>query len=173
MIQSSCLGYHVQLMKRLTATSSHMLHIRVRMYGNQRVIVQATDTDVLLMPLYYSTHIPFFDELWFYKSHVYLPCPKIAADIASVCNADSSFVTSVLLTARILSGCDTVRYAFCHSKKCAMKSVLENIAILQALAQYGESNSDLHLNREVQNAAKVFFKGLYNVHDFERKFNEL
>ena len=47
-------------------------------------------------------------------------------------------ITSVVLTAYTITGCDTVSYPFCIGKKWALKCALEIRDVLETMANYGE-----------------------------------
>jgi len=50
----------------------------VNQYGYQRAVIQATDTDIFIMAIYYSVRIPGLKELWMQEGSSYIPCHIIA-----------------------------------------------------------------------------------------------
>ena len=93
------------------------LQYAVRHHGYQRAVIQAADTDIILMALYHTVRIVGLQELWVQKAQKFLPCHKIAQNLAIKTNMDASLITSVLLSVYILTGCDTVSYPYRRGKK--------------------------------------------------------
>lgn len=140
----------------------------VQHMGYKRIVVQATDTDVVIMCIYYSTCIPDLEELWVQKMDTFIPTHEIAASLARACNMEAEQICSVILSAYILSGCDTVSYPFQRGKKRAFKCAVDNPEKLLPLAQYGKpgENFILDVSTDVIEAARFFFLALYTQSDF-------
>ena len=84
----------------------------VHQYGYKCAVVQATDTDIIIMGIYYSVRILGLKELWVQKGAVYIPCHIVARALATQYNTSVLDITSALLCGHFMSGCDTVSYIF-------------------------------------------------------------
>ena len=93
------------------------LQYAVQHHGYQRAVIQAADSDIILMALYHTVHIIGLKELWIQKAQKFLPCHEIAQNVAIKTNMNASLITSILLTVYILTGCDTVSYPYRRGKK--------------------------------------------------------
>ena len=94
----SCLQ-HEEADTRIFAHTRHC----VETLGYTRVIIAATESDIIMTGIYFSTHIPCFSELWLHKANVYLPCHTITSNLEKKYN---QYIASILLSIYILSGCD-------------------------------------------------------------------
>jgi len=80
----------------------------VNQYRYQRAVIQATDTDIFIMAIYYSVCIPGLKELRMQKGSRFIPCHIIANLLAEKFTLPVALVASALLCGHIMSGCDTV-----------------------------------------------------------------
>jgi hypothetical protein len=67
----------------------------VRTLGHQQMLVQATDTDVVLMCIYYRTIIPGMKELWVDRMGVCITTYEIAKALATVCHCESDVISCI------------------------------------------------------------------------------
>ena len=141
------------------------LQYAVRHHGYQRAVIQAADTDIILMALYHTVRIVGLQELWVQKAQKFLPCHKIAQNLAIKTNMDASLITSVLLSIYILTGCGTVSYPYHRGKKKAFETALYCKEQLKPLADYGVTGSALTINSNVLDTARFYFIRLYTSHD--------
>ena len=81
---------------------------------HKRAVVVATDTDVIMMCIYYITHLDGLDELWVKNMDIYLPAHAIAEALAVKYAVEAANLTSMLLSTYILTGCDTVSYPYTY-----------------------------------------------------------
>ena len=110
--------------------------------GYTRVVIIATGTDIAILGVYHSQRMPGLKQLWIQKSvtaenpdvptSVFLPCHQIPDVLSS--KYPEVGITSVVLTAYTITGCDTVSYPFCIGKKRALKCALENRDVLETMA---------------------------------------
>jgi hypothetical protein len=49
-----------------------------------RVVIQATDTDIIIMAVYFIQQIDGLQELWVQKFNFFIPCHQIAAKLSSM-----------------------------------------------------------------------------------------
>ncbi|KAI0215080.1 hypothetical protein LSAT2_032891 [Lamellibrachia satsuma] len=70
----------------------------VQHYGYSHAVTQVTDTDILVMAIYHSVCIPGLEELWVQKGATYIPCHRIARELAEQNNLSvMSSATSAIL----------------------------------------------------------------------------
>jgi len=144
-----------------------------------RIVIEANDTDIIVMGIFYSSNMSSLKELWVHKTttgpqnqrlDIHLPCHAIAHYLASKYQGD---ITAMLLTTYILSGCDTVSYPFRIGKKRALKVTFECTEILGPLAEYGTHGKSLDVSTEVVSSARNFFLALYGNKEFSGTLDEL
>jgi hypothetical protein len=138
----------------------------VQFLHHKRVVVMATDTDVIMLCIYYSMRFAELEELWVKKMDIYLPAHAIATSLAMQSDVNAAQLTSVLLTIYILTGCDTVSYLYRRGKKRAYKAAIDNIGHLLPLARYGDPDESLEVTEEVVTAARRYIMALYDRSDF-------
>ena len=85
----------------------------VHHYSYSHAAIQATDTDILVIVIYHIVRISGVEELWLQKGATYIPCHRIARQLAENNNLYLvSSATSALLYGHVMGGCDTVSYSF-------------------------------------------------------------
>ena len=149
--------------------------------GCTRVVIKATDTDIAILGVYHSQRMPGLEQLWIQKSvtaenpdvptSVFLPCHQITDMLSS--KYPEVDITSVVLTAYTITGCDTVSYPFRIGKKRALKCALENRDVLETMANYGEPDGCLQPMPEVLQSARKFYFALYGRRDYSGTLDEL
>ena len=149
------------------------LQYAVQHHGYQRAVIQAADSDIILMALYHTVHIIGLKELWIQKAQKFLPSHEIAQNVAIKTNMNASLITSILLTVYILTGCDTVSYPYRWGKKKAFETALYCKEQLKPLADYDVSGSALTINSNVLATSKFYFIRLHTSHDFKDDLNAL
>ena len=87
--------------------------------GCKRVVIQATDTDILMMGIYHVSRVQGLEELWMQKQNVFIQCHVISRFLTSNYTNTTS---SSLLSAYAITGCDTVSYIFHCGKKTCIES---------------------------------------------------
>ena len=75
-------------------------------------------------------------------------------------------ITSVVLAAYTITGCDTVSYPFCIGKKRTLKCALENRDVLETITKYGEPDGCLQPMQDVLQSVRRFYFALYGRHDY-------
>ena len=140
----------------------------------QRAVLQPTDTDIVVMALYYTVRVPGLQEMWIHKMNTFLPCHQIVQEIGNIVNnGDVLLATSVLLSIHILTGCDTVSYIYRKGKKWAVEIAFQCMDELKPLPDYGTSDILSPIGEDIFNAARLFFIRLYTTHDFNGNLNAL
>ncbi|KAJ8397984.1 hypothetical protein AAFF_G00433310 [Aldrovandia affinis] len=76
------------------------------------------DQDVIMMCIYYITHMDGLQELWVKKMDIYLPAHAIVDALAVKYDVEAADLSFMLLSTYILTGCDTVSYLYRRGKKC-------------------------------------------------------
>ena len=142
--------------------------------GCARVVIKAIDTDIAVLGVYHSQRMPGLKELWIQKSvtaqnpdiptSVFLPWHQITDVLSS--KYPEVDITSVVLAAYTIIGCDTVSYPFRIGKKQTLKCALENRAVLETITKYGEPDGCLQPMQEVLQSIRRFYFALYGRHDY-------
>jgi len=138
----------------------------VQYLHHKQAVVVATDTDVILMCMYYITHLDGLQELWVKKMDIYLPAHAIAEALAVKYDTEAANLTSMLLSTYILTGCDTVSYPYRRGKRRAFKVTVDHLADLLPLARYGDPEESLDVHEDVVTAARHYMLSLYDRSDF-------
>jgi len=138
----------------------------VQHLNHKRAVLMATDTDVILMCIYYVTRLDGLHELWVKKMDICLPAHAIAEALAVKYHAEVADVTSVLLATYTLTGCDTVSYPYRRGKRRAYKAAVDHMADLLPLARYGDPEESLDVQDDVVTAARHYMTSLYDRSDF-------
>ena len=125
--------------------------------------------------------MPLLKELWIQKSvtaenpdvptSVFPPCHHITDVLSSM--YPEVDITSVVLTAYTITGCDTVSYPFRIGKKRALKCTLENRDVLETMANYGEPDGCLQPMQEVLQSIRRLYFALYGRRDYSGMLDEL
>ena len=140
------------------------LNYSVRKENCTTGVICCTDTDVIVLAMYYYVHMPGLKETWIHKNNIYLPLHRIVNDYAESLCCETKILTSVLLNTYILTGCDTVSFIFNKTKARALKLVAQNIDHLKTFATYGET-SETGIEEAIEEAC-YFFKCMYGRPDF-------
>ena len=113
---------HVEFIKKLILVFfCHLFYVADR-FDCPRAVLQATDTNIIVMALYYTLRIPGLQELYIHKMNTFLPCHHIVQEIGKIVkNGDVLLATSVLLSIHILTGCDTFSHIYRRGKKRAVE----------------------------------------------------
>lgn len=130
-----------------------------------RMVVAATDTDVINLCMYYYCFLPTLAEIWVEKPTVYLPIHDIVNELALKCDTNPSALVKTLLSAYVLSGCDSTSYPYKRGKRTAALTALHLIGKLPNLGNVGSDN--LELTEAVVSEARVFFVKLYGRENFQ------
>jgi len=82
-----------------------------------KVVIQATDTDIILLSLYHYPRLSNIRQLWGEKTDVFLPIHDLVKSLSDTICEDTVQLTDTLLTCYVLSGCDSLSYPFGRGKK--------------------------------------------------------
>jgi hypothetical protein len=162
--------------KHEEADSRMFAHVAycVQEYGCDTAVIQATDTDVIVLGMYFSVRIQGLKELWIQKFDKLIPLHDIVKSLSEAINVDARTLTGVLLTTYIMSGCDTVSYPYRRGKKQALAVALTNMTRLSDLGRFAEPGTDYELvSAAVMAASRYFFAALYGRCDFSGSIDEL
>ena len=145
----------------------------VREQNIQRIIIEANDTDIVMMGIFHVHRLLGLQELWLHKH-------TVASDVHISCHAISTYleetfpnqnITGVILAAYILTGCDTVSYPFRIGKKRALKEALQCTNYVGPVADFGEDVIDVE--QSVVDSAEKYFFALYGKNGFTGTMDEL
>jgi hypothetical protein len=143
-----------------TRLMAHLFYC-VQQLGFTRALVHATDTDVIVLCMYYFAILPSLIELWVQlKSDSYLPVHKLVDSLCTKYRKDPEELTSTLLCVYVMSGCDTVSFPFRRGKKKAASVAIEMVGHLPNLASYPVDGNFVH-TKEIKDEATFFFSALY------------
>ena len=126
-----------------------------------KVVVQATDTDILMLCLYHYPRLKNISHLWVEKNDIYLPIHDLVNKIASSLGKNALELTETLLAAYVLSGCDSVSYPFKRGKKRAAKVAIQRVGKMSTLANF-EPVDVADIDEKVFGEARDFFCHLYS-----------
>ena len=138
----------------------------VQCLHHKRAVVMATDTDVIMMCIYYITHLDGLQELWVKKMDSYLPAHAVAKALAVKYDVEAADLTSALLSTYILTGCYTVSYPYRRGKRRAYKTAVDHLTNLLPLCRYGDPEESLEVREDVVTAARRYMLSLYERSDF-------
>ncbi|KAG1666461.1 hypothetical protein GQR58_018881 [Nymphon striatum] len=79
---------------------------------NNVFVIQATDTDIIVLAMYHFPRLPNVVELWVEKNDLFLSIHDLVNELAKAVGKDVLALTDTLLISYILSGCDSVSYPF-------------------------------------------------------------
>ncbi|KAG1664911.1 hypothetical protein GQR58_019607 [Nymphon striatum] len=123
-----------------------------------RIVIEANDTDIIVMGIFYSSNTSSLKELWVHKTttglqdqrlDIHLPCHAVAHYLASKYQGDTTY---------ILSG---------------LKVTFECTEILGPFAKYGTPGKSLDVSTEVVSSARKLFLALYGNKEFSGTLDEL
>ncbi|KAG1682003.1 hypothetical protein GQR58_011412 [Nymphon striatum] len=77
-------------------------------HDNNVFVIQATDTDIIVLAMYHFPRLPNVVELWVEKNDLFLSLHDLVNELAKAVGKDVSALTDTLLISYILSGCDSV-----------------------------------------------------------------
>ena len=122
-----------------TRIMAHMWY-SVEQLGCTRAVVHATDTDIIILSMYYYCCLASVQELWVQtKPDRFLPIHELMASLSGKYMKHQEELTAILLCVYVLSGCDTVSYPFRRGKKKAAAVAIDMVGRLPNLATYGSS----------------------------------
>ncbi|KAJ8385348.1 hypothetical protein AAFF_G00189690 [Aldrovandia affinis] len=136
-------------------------------------VVVATDTDMIMMCIYYITHMDGLQELWVKKMYIYLPAHAITDALAVKYDVESADLSSMLLSTYILTGCDTVSCLYRRGKKRTYKTAVDHLEDLLPLCRYGDPGESLDVKEDVVTAARQYMVSLYERSDFSGNLDAL
>ena len=132
----------------------------LKVYGHERAVIYATDTDITLLSMYYSVFSSELKELWIQRDDRYIPLLVLVKSLCDTSEKDPRELSATLLSTYVLSGCDTVSYPYGRGKGRSEKLALNMIEELNSLAVFGDGE----LTETVESAhndARTFFIALY------------
>ncbi|KAG1668451.1 hypothetical protein GQR58_017873 [Nymphon striatum] len=129
--------------------------------ANNVFVIQATDTDIIVLAMYHFLRLPNVVELWVEKNDLFLSIHDLVNESAKAVGKDVLALTDTLLISYILSGCDSVSYPFKRGKKRTVKVALEHVDKHPALSNCIRHESGPSAHDQVITEARSFFCDLY------------
>ena len=148
-----------KLEKADTRIMAHLAYC-LKVYGHERAVIYATDTDITLLSMYYSVFLSELKELWIQRDDRYIPLHVLIKSLCDTSDKDPHELSATLLSTYVLSGCDTVSYPYGRGKGRSAKLALKMIGELNSSAVFGDGE----LTETVESAhndARTFFIALY------------
>ena len=100
-----------------TRIMAHLLY-SVEQLGCTRAVVHATDTDIIILSMYYYCCLASLQELWVQtKPDRFLPIHVLVASLSGKYMKHQEELTATLLCVYVLSGCNTVTTHFDEERK--------------------------------------------------------
>ncbi|KAG1679024.1 Zinc finger protein 862 [Nymphon striatum] len=128
---------------------------------NDVFVIQATDTDIIVLAMYHFPRLPNVVELWVEKNDLFLSIHDLVNESAKAVGKDVLALTDTLLISYILSGCDSVSYPFKRGKKRTVKVALEHVDKHPAFSNCIRHESGPSAYDQVITEARSFFCDLY------------
>ncbi|KAG1660796.1 Heat shock protein [Nymphon striatum] len=128
---------------------------------NNVFVIQATDTDIIVLAMYHFPRLPNVVELWVEKNDLFLSIHDLVNESAKAVGKDVLALTDTLLISYILSGCDSVSYPFKRGKKRTVKVALEHVDKHPAFSNCIRHESGPSAYDQVITEARSFFCDLY------------
>jgi hypothetical protein len=137
---------------------SHLAYcVNVKKYT--RAVIQATDTDIIMLAMYYLCTIESLQEIWIQRNDQYLPIHTMVEMLSSKYEKEPLELAATLLATYVISGCDTVSYPFRRGKRKAAKVSLELVGSLPNLASFAKESTTV--TESVLKESRVFWVTLY------------
>ena len=147
------------------------LHYCVNKVDCTRVVVHATDTDIILFCMYNVHQLPNLKELWIEKSNSYLGLHDLVIVLSEHIGTEKQPMMDMLLATYVLTGCDTVSYPFRQGTEKAAKLALKSVGNFSSFASFGKVGASLELKPDVIEEAREFFVSLYGFAGFNHWMN--
>ena len=130
--------------------------------GHSRVVMHATDTDIIILCLYHlAWNTSSVTELWVEKNGTYLPIHDLLYKLCEKFGKARTAVASSILIVYVLSGCDSVSYIYRQGKIKAAKFALQLAGNLNNLEEYGPLETSLDVSGALSDDARKVFLTLY------------
>ncbi|KAJ8321079.1 hypothetical protein KUTeg_002666 [Tegillarca granosa] len=156
----SCLD-HEEADTRIVA---HLAYC-VENLDHTRAVIHATDTDIIILCMYHLTRLSTLRELWVQKFDKYIAMHNLVEKLCEKYECSARELSSSLLVAYVLSGCDTVSYPFRKGKKLAAKMALSMVKDFPNLSNFGVDN--FTVSEELKVEARKYFASLYGCSDID------
>ncbi|KAG1708468.1 Ribosomal RNA processing protein 36 [Nymphon striatum] len=128
---------------------------------NNAFVIQATNTDIIVLAMYHFPQLPNVVELWVEKNDLFLSIHDLVNESAKAVGKDVLALTDTLHISYILSGCDSVSYPFKRGKKRTVKVALEHVDKHLSLSNCIRHESGPSAHDQVITEARSFFCDFY------------
>ena len=136
-------------------------HIAV---SNQpRVIIQATDTDIIMLSMYYLPRFDHIEEMWIEKTNEFIPVHDTVNSLVSRVYHSPLHLTNILLCLYVLTGCDSVSYPYKIGKNKAAKLAIQFLDKFPLLSCFDCTD---HITDDLVSEAREYFCALYGKPEF-------
>ena len=136
----------------------------VEQLGCTRTVVHATDTDIIILSMYYYCCLASLPELWVQtKPDRFLPIHELVASLNGKYMKQQEELTAILLCVYVLRGCDTVRYPCRREKKKAAAVAIDMVG----------SSEDFTVTEAIKAETTLVFAVLYGKRGHDCSLNTL
>ena len=142
------------------------IHFTIAAFGCQRVVVHATDTDVIMLCLYHFCRLP-LTEMWIEKNAKFLSIHTLIRSFCEHTQRSDLATSDCLLLCYVLTGCDTVSYPYRRGKRTAAHCALKRVGCFPHVSEFGKENSGMDIRKVHIDEARDFFVALYGREGFK------
>ena len=145
-----------------------ILHVQyAAITGSKRIIVRASDIDVVTLCIHYFSKIKGISELWIWKSESeFIPVHQIVS-------AMGPKSVNTMMAFHAITGCDTTSRFYRKGKKTAFRSLKSNLPKTEGLCEIGTIVEDEIIPKRGYYAAKQLVLGMYSGGQSFANLNEL
>ena len=132
--------------------------------GCTRTVVHATDTDIIILSMYYYCCLASLPELWVQtKPERCLPIHELVASLSGKYMKQQEELTAILLCVYVLRGCDTFSYPCRREKKKAAAVAIDMVG----------SSEDSTVTEAIKAETTLVFAVLYGKRGHDCSLNTL
>lgn len=142
------------------------IYFSLTAFSCERVVVQATDTDVIMLCMYHYCKIG-LPEMWIEKNNCFIPIHTLTESLSERTERSALATMDTMLSCYVLSGCDTVSYPFRRGKRHAAQCALKMVGRFPNIAAFGNENHDMSITEATISEAREFFVCLYGRQEFQ------
>jgi hypothetical protein len=106
-------------------------------------------------------------DMWIEKMDKFLDLHKLVQMLSQKHETEVQTLMETLLTAYVLTGCDSVSYLFHQGKRKPAKVALENVGKLNSLATFGNMDTTLDVDETIVGEARQLLVSLYGHTGFD------
>ena len=129
----SCKNYE----KADTRIFAHLAYC-LQNFGQTRAIIDATDTDIVMLSCYHLLSLEGLQKIWIQMNDKYMPIHDLLSLLSINYDADPKEMSGTFVATYVLSGYDTVSYPYRRGKKKAALTALRMTDRFPAILAFGD-----------------------------------